>query len=257
MEETARDLGFEDPQDALERTLYTYKGQKLDDNQTPAILDLRIVGIVEDFNLHSLKYELRPLIFGKVNAIKRYNPYLFYSIRLEIPEGGYSQLAEMITMIGETYHEVFPESAFTYFFLDDFFNSQYQSDKKFGKIIAHFSVLAILIACLGMFGLSLFTMRQKTKEIGIRKTHGASTSGIIFLLSKDFVKLILVSILVASPMVYFPLRGWLQTFAYRIDLSWWLFAIPAIAIIVIALLTISFQTIKAALANPVKALRYE
>lgn len=257
MEQVARDMGFNDPKDALESNLYTTNSQGSSDKSKPRIINPRIIGIVQDFNNHSLKTKLQPTIFKKVYAVKKKSPYMFYSIRLAIPDGGYDQLSNLIALVKKNYHDVFPESAFEYFFLDDFFNQQYLSDQKFGSIIGHFSILAILIACLGMFGLSLFTLQQRTKEIGIRKVHGASISVILILLSKDFIKLIIVSILVAIPITFVPLRGWLQTFAYRIDLSWWLFAIPALVITVIALLTISYQSLKAALANPVKALRYE
>ncbi|MCK5277492.1 MAG: ABC transporter permease, partial [Cyclobacteriaceae bacterium] len=185
MEQTAKDFGFEDPQDALQGKIYTKKENLKVNDETPwKTVNPTIIGIVEDFNLYSLKKQLQPMIFQKVNSIKKHNTYNFYSIRLKIPEGGYDQLSEMIAMVEDHYHEVFEDSAFDYLFLDDFFNKQYQSDQKFGAIIGHFSILAILIACLGMFGLSLFTLQQRTKEIGIRKVHGASISGILILLSK-------------------------------------------------------------------------
>ena len=258
MEQTARNLGFVHPEDALHAKIYTTKQNRKMNDKTPLkTINPTVLGIVDDYNHNSLKAQLQPLIFQKVNSIKTHRPFLYYSIRLEIPEGGYDQLSELISLVKKNYREVFKESSFSYFFLDDYFNSQYRSEQKFGIIFGIFSILAIVIACLGMFGLSLFTLHQRTKEIGIRKAHGASITGILVLLSKEFIKLIIISILVAIPITFVPLRGWLQTFAYRIDLSWWLFAIPAIVITVIALLTISYQSIKAALANPVKSLRYE
>jgi len=258
MEQTAKDMGFINPEDVLNAQVYTRKqNRKMNDTTRQKLINPTVIGIVEDYNHNSLKEPLQPLIFQKVNSIKTHRPFLYYSIRLEIPESDYDQISNAISLVKKYYQEVFAESTFNYFFLDDFFNSQYKSDQKFGSIIGHFSILAILIACLGMFGLSLFTLQQRTKEIGIRKTHGASVLAILVLLSKGLIKLVLISIMVAIGVTFIPLSSWLQSFAYRIELSWWLFTIPAIAIVGIAVFTISFQTIKAALANPVEALRYE
>jgi putative ABC transport system permease protein len=144
-----------------------------------------------------------------------------------------------------------------YYFLDENFNELYQAERRTGKIAGAFTVLAVFIAVLGLFGLASFATEQRTKEIGIRKMLGASLAGIVGLLSKDFVRLVLFANLIAWPSAYLAMNKWLQDFAYRIDIGWWVFALAGGMALVIALLTVSTQAIKAALANPVEALRYE
>ena len=143
------------------------------------------------------------------------------------------------------------------FFLDERFNQQYASDQLFGKAFAIFAAFAIFIACLGLLGLTLFTTAQRTKEIGVRKVLGASVSNIVMLLSKDFIKLVLMAFLIASPVAWYVMNNWLSDFAYRIDISAWTFIIAGLLAVFIALATISLQAIKAAVANPVKSLRME
>jgi putative ABC transport system permease protein len=156
------------------------------------------------------------------------------------------------------YGKVFsPNQAFRYTFLDESFANMYANVQRTGNIFTSFAVLAIIIACLGLFALSAFMAEQRNKEIGIRKVLGASVSGITAMLSKDFVKLVIISIIVASPVAWWAMTKWLQDFAYRISISWWMIAIAGLSAIVIALLTISFQSIKAALTSPVKTLRAE
>ncbi len=150
-----------------------------------------------------------------------------------------------------------PNRPFSYFFLDEFFDKQYRSEERFGKLFLNFAVLAIFISCLGLLGLASYSTMQRTKEIGIRKVMGASTSNIVNLLSKDFLKLVAVSALIAVPLAWFGMHKWLEDFAYRIDLSWWVFLAAGILATLIALFTISFQAIRAAIANPVKSLRTE
>ncbi len=153
--------------------------------------------------------------------------------------------------------ETFPGNPFNYFFLNDHYNQQYQADQQFGNVFGIFSGLAIFIACLGLFGLSSLTALQRTKEIGIRKVLGASLFGILKLISKDFILLILIAIVMSVPLATWIMSGWLQGFAYRIPLSWWIFAVPSIVVVVIALATVSIHTLKAAMTDPVKSLRYE
>ncbi|HEY6978639.1 MAG TPA: FtsX-like permease family protein, partial [Chitinophagaceae bacterium] len=142
-------------------------------------------------------------------------------------------------------------------FLDEHFNKQYANDQLFGKVFTIFASFAIFIACLGLLGLSLFATAQRTKEIGVRKVLGASVSNIVMLLSKDFIKLVLIAFIIASPVAWYIMHTWLQDFAYRINISWWIFIAAGLLALIIALLTISFQSIKAAVANPVKSLRTE
>ena len=146
---------------------------------------------------------------------------------------------------------------FSYRFLDADFDQMYRSEQRIGKISLVFATLTILIACLGLFGLITYIAEQRTKEIGVRKVLGASVFSIVGLLSKDLLRLVLIALVIASPMAYFATNKWLQDFAYRIDISWWIYALVGIGAILIALLTVSYQAIKAALMNPVKSLRTE
>jgi putative ABC transport system permease protein len=149
------------------------------------------------------------------------------------------------------------ESPFSYSFLDDRFNNTYKGEKNIGRIMGIFAGLTIFVACLGLFGLATFTAEQRTKEIGIRKVLGASVTGIVSLLSKDFLKLVFLAFLIASPVAWFFMNKWLQDFAYRITMSWWIFVLAALSALTITIITVCFRAIKAALANPVKSLRAE
>ncbi|WP_353185162.1 FtsX-like permease family protein, partial [Parapedobacter lycopersici] len=146
---------------------------------------------------------------------------------------------------------------FSYRFMDDAFDAMYRSEQRTGLLSLCFSTMAILIACLGLFGLAAFTAEQRTKEIGVRKVLGASVSGIVQLLSKDFIKLVLFALVIASPIAWWAMNQWLQDFAYHIDIQWWMFVVAGLAAVVIALLTVSWQAIRAAVANPVESLRDE
>ena len=149
------------------------------------------------------------------------------------------------------------EFPFDYFFMDEQLNKFYQSDQRLLKVISIFATLAIIIACIGLFGLSIYTAKQRTKEIGIRKVLGASVTGVVRLLSKDFIKLVGIAILIASPIAWWASNKWLQDFAYRINIGWWVFASAGVIALLIAMFTVSFQAIKTAVANPVKSLRTE
>jgi putative ABC transport system permease protein len=162
-----------------------------------------------------------------------------------------------IAAIKTKYAQFFPGNLFDYYFLDEQFNAQYKNDQLFGKAFSIFAGFAVFIACLGLLGLSLFATAQRTKEIGVRKVLGASVSNIVLLLSKDFIQLVVIAFIIASPIAWFVMHQWLQDFAYRINIEWWVFAIAGILAVAIALATISFQAIKAAVANPVKSLRTE
>jgi putative ABC transport system permease protein len=150
-----------------------------------------------------------------------------------------------------------PNRPFSYTFLDETFDEQYKSEERFGKLFLNFAILAIFISCLGLLGLASYSTIQRTKEIGIRKVLGASTTNIVNLLSRDFLGLVAISALIAFPVAWFAMYKWLQDFAYRVGISWWVFLMAGILATLIALFTISFQAIKAAIANPVKSLRTE
>ena len=150
-----------------------------------------------------------------------------------------------------------PGQPFNYTFMDADFNKIYDAEQQTGKLFITFAVFAIFIGCLGLFGLVTYAAEQRTKEIGVRKVLGASVTGIVAMLSKDFAKLVLIAAIIAFPLAWLGMNKWLQSFAYRITISWWVFVVAGIIAILIALITVSFQAIKAAVANPVKSLRTE
>ena len=162
-----------------------------------------------------------------------------------------------IAAVKSKWNKFFPGNTFDYFFLDDHFDKQYKADKRFGQTFGLFTTLAILVACMGLFGLASFTTMQRTKEIGIRKVLGASVTGILKLLYREFALLITIAFLVAAPFAWYMISNWLQGYAFRTDIHWTYFVIPFFAIVLIAFVTVSFQSIKAAIANPVKSLRTE
>ncbi len=206
-----------------------------------------IIGVVSDFHIGSLKQEIKPLVLPYLRRMPMY-----LAIRLHP-----GNVAEAISAVEETWKKLAPNQPFSYTFLDQDYARLYNREQQMSHVFQIFSGLAILIACLGLFGLAAFTTQQRTKEIGIRKILGASVSGIVCLLSKDFLKLVLIANLIAWPIAYYAMNQWLQSFAYRINLSIGTFILSGLIALFIALLTVSYQAIKAARANPVEALRYE
>ena len=164
---------------------------------------------------------------------------------------------KLIASIQQIYKEVVPGMPFQYSFMDNDFNKTYRAEQRMGQLSVTFSVLAILIACLGLFGLITFAAEQRFKEIGIRKVLGASVSDVSVMLSKDFLKLVVIALLIAFPIGWWTMNKWLQGFAYRITISWWIFFLAGAVAILIALVTVSFQAVKAAMVNPVNSLRSE
>lgn len=207
-----------------------------------------ILGVVKDFNFQSLKEKVSPLIF--------YN-YKYSDKNILYVRTSGSQAQSAIAAAEDQYKKYAAEVPFSYQFLDKSFEAQYKTDQRTGKLFNVFAGIAIFISCLGLFGLATYTAQVKTKEIGIRKVLGASIAGIVKLLSKDFLKLIIIAIVIATPVAWWAVNKWLEGFAYRINISWWVFAIAGLLALLIALITISFQAIKAALANPVESLRSE
>ena len=205
-----------------------------------------IIGVVKDFNFASLKQSIEPAIFY-------YDPPGW---RMYIKTTG-KDASKAIAATKKVWKEYSSDFPFNYSFLDEDFNKMYQADQRTGSLFNVFAVVAIIISCLGLFGLATYTAQVKTKEIGIRKVLGASISNITNLLAKEFVILVLIAFIIASPMAWFAMNKWLQNFAYRINISWWVLALAGIGALFIALLTVCFQAIKAALANPVKSLRTE
>lgn len=165
--------------------------------------------------------------------------------------------AATVARLEKVWQSVVPSASFDYFFQDEAFNRQYLAEQRLGSLFLIFSLFAIAIACLGLFGLASFTAAQRTKEIGIRKVLGASITGIIKLLSKDFVMLVIIAAVIAFPLAWWAMSNWLQNFAYRAPISGWIFIMAGGGALVIALITVSFQAVKAALANPVNSLQAE
>jgi putative ABC transport system permease protein len=228
-------LGYSSPAAAIGKTIM--RGDKKWD----------VIGVINDYHQKSLRYPLEPTMLMPAYST---NSYIFVKVKLQ-------NLSATIAAIKGKYDAFFPGNLFDYSFVDERFNAQYRNDQLFGKVFALFSGFAIFIACLGLLGLSLFATMQRTKEIGVRKVLGASVSNIVMLLSKDFIRLVIIAFVVASPVAYFIMHKWLQDFAYRINISWWIFLLAGLLAVFIALATISFQAIKAAIANPVQSLRTE
>ncbi|TPE44384.1 ABC transporter permease [Pontibacter mangrovi] len=205
----------------------------------------KVVGVVKDFHITSLHTEVQPL------AMRLYPESPGYLLARIAPE----DQAGTIGFVEEQWRLFDQRHPMEYFFMDEFFDRQYRAEEKMLTVFGYFAGLTILIACLGLFGLASFTAEQRTKEIGIRKVLGSSTGNIVMLLSRDFALLVLISIVLATPVAWYGMSRWLQDFAYRIDLSWWIFALAGALALVVALATVSFQAVKAALLDPVKAIR--
>lgn len=207
--------------------------------------DGKIIGVVKDFNFRSLRSEVEPLILSL---------YGFRHLYVRINS---KDMEKTIGMVKQIYHKHYPEHEFEIHFFDEEIDNLYQSEGRMGSIFAYFSVLAIFIACLGLFGLVSFVSENKTKEIGIRKVLGASVANVVSILTKDFTVWTLLANIIAWPIAYFAMNRWLQDFAYRIEISWWVFVLAGGLALLIVLLTVCYQAIKAATANPVESLRYE
>ena len=234
-ENAARLLGFEDMSKAI------------NENIVSAGDTVKILGIVANYHQQGLQKAIDPMIFRLAP-----NNRNAYSVKITT-----GNIQATIATIEKTWNKHFPSDPFNYYFLDQLFDQQYKADKQFGNVFGLFAFLAILIACFGLLGLSAFNVLQRTKEIGIRKVLGSSVRNLLYILSKDFLKLVLISFILAIPITWLIMHNWLEDFAYRINIQWWVFALAGIVSFLIALVTISFQAIKAALANPVKSLRSE
>ncbi len=228
-------LGFSSNNDAIGKSISMF-GNKWD-----------VIGVINDYHQKSFRYPLEPTVL-----LPTYGTYNPISVKVNA-----ANVSSTIDAIKRLYTKYFPGNLFDYYFLDEKFNEQYKNDQLFGKAFSIFAGFAIFIASLGLLGLSLFATTQRTKEIGVRKVLGASVTNIVLLLSKDFIRLIIIAFIIASPVAYFVMHQWLQDFAYRINIEWWVFAIAGVLAVFIALATISFQAIRAAMANPVNSLRTE
>jgi putative ABC transport system permease protein len=207
----------------------------------------KIIGVIKDFHYRSLQEAISPLSM-------RIEPTRTDLLSVQVAA---AQLPQTIVAIKEKWKTLVPRKPFSYYFLDEFFDRQYRSEERFGKLFLYFAILAIFISCLGLLGLASYSTIQRTKEIGIRKVMGASVSNIVNLLSKEFLLLVFISFFIAAPLAWYFMQDWLKDFAYRINISWWVFVAAGCTSLFIALFTISYQTIRAAVANPAKSLSTE
>ncbi len=214
-----------------------------------------IDGVIADFHIHGLQGPVSPVMFSVVSDTNRsiLSQNAFLMVKLK-PHTDVPQAMEQLKAIYDRSH---PTAPFDYYFLDDAYNRLYSSEERLMQLFNGFTILTLLVACLGLLGLMTFSIEARTKEIGVRKVLGASVPGIVSLLAKDYLKLVVLSLVIAAPMAWYAMDKWLQRFAYKIELQWWMFAAAGALALLIALLTISVQSIKAALTNPVSSLRSE
>ncbi len=234
-ESALKKLGLSDAHDAIGKRLRNGFGENV------------IVGVIGDFHQRQLRLQIDPLIIHNGRSL-----FNFYSVRLSA-----TAMPEAMASIESTYQKLFPGSPFEYFFVDDFYMKQYQGEERFGLLFKVFTSLSVVIACLGLLGLSSFYASKRAKEVGIRKVLGATVTHIIALLSKDFVVLVLLASLFALPVSYWALNLWLNNYAYHMELTWGFLVLPAALVLALALFAASLFTLKTARENPVKALRYE
>jgi putative ABC transport system permease protein len=244
----ARELGITEPSEQVIQIPATNFGGTYSPMEKP--IRLRVIGIVKDFNFQSLREQLAPMVLAyQKNPIHNID---YFTARVNSANVG-----ETIKQMEAVLHTIDQDHLFEYHFLDSQWDLFYREDKIRETIFLMGAALAIIIGCLGLFGLATFAAEQRTKEIGIRKVLGASIQSVVIMLSKDFLKLVFIAALIAFPVAWYAMNTWLQDFAYRIDLGWGIFALAGSLGVLIALFTVSFQAIRAAVANPVKSLRSE
>jgi putative ABC transport system permease protein len=236
---SVKELGFSNPEDAVGKNIFRANRDTI---------PIEVIGIVADFHNEGLQKPIYPMIYNNGHPFE----FGFYSVRLNTPDPG-----DAIDRLKTIWNNHYPSDPMDYFFADEFFFRQYQSESRFGKFYSSLTLLSITIACLGLFGLIVFYLNQKKKEIGLRKINGARIAEIIVMLNKDFIKWVGIAFIIAVPVTWYVMDKWLQNFAYRTELSWWIFVISGLLALGIALLTVSWQSWKAATRNPVESLRYE
>ncbi|HSZ34769.1 MAG TPA: ABC transporter permease [Puia sp.] len=233
-------IGWKTPQDAVGKD-FKYGSQKG-----------KVIGVMADFHFESLRNKIVPIILCNppVTATDSY----FNNLSIKVSG---NNVQNTLAMVGNTWRKYLPELPYQFTFLDEKFEQLYKSEQRQGTIFTVFACIAIFIACLGLFGLSAFTISQRFKEIGVRRVLGAKVDSIVLLLSKDFLRLVLVASIIAFPIAWYAMTHWLADFAYRVNIEWWVFMLAAALALVVALATVSFHAVKAAIANPVKSLRSE
>ena len=233
-ESAALALGFENPKDAVNTTLITGEQKSL-----------TVIGLWKDYHHESVRKAVEPIIFIHHHP----HEYGYYSFQVQ------SGASDYLPVLQQIWKKHYPNDTFTYYFMDRFFEAQYKADLLFERLLGLFSFISMTVACLGLFGMATLAMVKRTKEIGVRKVLGASVWNIIMMLSKSYIRLIIISCAFAFPIAYYFTHQWLQGFAYKIDISWWMILLPGLIVLVATLLTISSQSLRAALANPAKVLR--
>jgi len=232
-ESAVRKLGWAEP---VGKKLSCYNGK-----------DGFVTGIIGDFHFKTLHKEIEPLfLYIREEAPK------YLAVKLNTTD-----IRSSVEFIKQQWNNIVPDSPFEYFFYDNFYDNLYKKEALLGKIIFIFSMIAIMIACMGLFGLAAFFSERRTKEIGVRKANGALIIEVITMLNREFIKWVVISFIIATPVSWYAMHKWLQTFAYKTEMSWWIFALAGILSIGIALITVSWQSWRAATRNPVEALRYE
>ena len=231
-------IGWKSPEDAIGKD-FKYGNTKG-----------RVIGVINDFHFESMHQKIEPMVFCMFP--QRFNYFNNLSVKISA-----TNAISAISTIEKAWKNYIPEAPFEYSFMDENFDKLYESEQRQGTTFTIFACIAIFIACLGLLGLSAFTISQRIKEIGVRKVLGADVGGIVTLLSKDFLKLVLVAALISFPIAWYAMNNWLKDFAYRVNIQWWIFLVAALIALLVALATVSYQAIKAAIANPVKSLRTE
>jgi putative ABC transport system permease protein len=238
-EEAVKQLGYTVENAPGKKINYQYNGHA----------SLEILGVVKNFNFESLHKQIKPFGFTYGLFGDKYN-----NLVADVKTTHYATLLESMSKV---WHAVIPNIPFAYSFVDQDFQKNYDKDQMTSRIVVYFTVIAIVIACLGLFGLSAFAAEQRTREIGIRKVLGASMASVMVLLSKDFLRLVVIALLIACPIAWYGMNRWLDNFAYKTEISWWIFIGAGALAVLVAFVTISFQSIRTALSNPLKSLRTE
>jgi putative ABC transport system permease protein len=238
-ESSIRELQFESPEEAVGRFIYRANRDSI---------PIEVIGVLADFHNEGLQKPIYPMIYNNGHP----GEFGYYTVRLATNE-----TSKSIDKLKTIWLNHYPADPMNYFFADEFFFRQYQSETRFGKFYTLLTILSITIACLGLYGLIMFYLNQKQHEIGIRKINGAKVAEVLVMLNKNFIKWVMIAFVIAAPVAWYIMDKWLQDFAYRTGLSWWVFALAGWLALMIALLTVSLQTWRAATRNPVEALRYE
>jgi ABC-type antimicrobial peptide transport system permease subunit len=236
-EAATRKLGFNNPEEIIGKLITTGMGD----------VNAEVIGVLKDFHVASLHDEIDPAVFAIL-------PQYYYQAGIKVKT---DNLQETLAAIERNWKEVFPDNYYDYEFLDDHLATLYENDKKTFTLFKIFASVSIFIGCLGLYGLISFVANQKRKEVGIRKVMGATVSSILFLFSKEFVRLIAVAFVLATPLTWYLMNQWLQTFAYKVDISWIIFIVGFFLILLIVLITIAYRSVMAARANPAVTLRSE